>query len=231
MCKILLSGNNHTQEVIIMRIPKHVGIIPDGNRRWAQSKGLTKDKGYDNGLDPGLEAYRVCRDLGVDEVTFYGFTTDNVKRPSYQTKAFTDACVSAAQMLANEGASLLVIGNTNSPMFPKELMKYTKRTEAKEGQIKANILVNYGWHWDLNTLSTAKGNNKNNIHEYIQSFDISRLDLIVRWGGRRRLSGFLPVQSIYADFYVLDDYWPDFKNEHIYDAIDWYSKQDITLGG
>ncbi len=214
-----------------MRIPKHIGIIPDGNRRWAESNGFTKEKGYDNGLDPGIEAYRVCRDLGVEEVTFYGFTTDNTKRPSYQTKAFTDACVSAAKMLVDEGASLLVMGNTNSPMFPKELIPYTSRIEPKKGEIKVNLLVNYGWHWDLNTLSKAEGANKNNIQQYIQSCDISRLDLIIRWGGRRRLSGFLPVQSIYADFYVLDDYWPDFKGEHINQAINWYADQDITLGG
>ena len=134
-----------------MRIPKHIGIIPDGNRRWAESKGLTKEMGYDNGLDPGIEAYRTCRDLGVEEVTFYGFTTDNTRRPSYQTKAFTDACVSAAKMLVDEGAALLVKGNTSSPMFPKELMPYTSMIEPKEGQIKANLLVNYGWYWDLNT--------------------------------------------------------------------------------
>ena len=59
-----------------MRIPKHVGIIPDGNRRWAQNHGMTKEKGYENGLDPGILAYRACRDMGVEEVTFYGFTTD-----------------------------------------------------------------------------------------------------------------------------------------------------------
>ena len=86
-----------------MRIPKHIGIIPDGNRRWAESKGLTKEMGYDNGLDPGIEAYRTCRDLGVEEVTFYGFTTDNTKRPSIQTKAFTDACIKAAHILNDEG--------------------------------------------------------------------------------------------------------------------------------
>lgn len=214
-----------------MRIPKHIGIIPDGNRRWATSNGLEKDKGYDSGLDPGIESYRACRDLGVEEVTYYGFTTDNAKRPSYQTKAFTDACVNAAKMLIDEGAALLVIGNTSSLMFPKELMPYTSRIEPKEGQIKANLLVNYGWHWDLNTLAKAEGANKNNIQQHIQSNDISRLDLIIRWGGRRRLSGFLPVQSIYADFYVLDDFWPDFKNEHISQAVNWYTDQDITLGG
>ncbi|MGL5347694.1 MAG: polyprenyl diphosphate synthase [Peptostreptococcaceae bacterium] len=214
-----------------MRIPKHVGIIPDGNRRWAQNNGMTKEMGYDKGLDPGIDAYRVCRDMGVEEVTFYGFTTDNTRRPSYQTEAFTKACVSAANKLVEEGAALLVMGNTKSPMFPKELLPYTVRTEAKEGQIKANILVNYGWYWDLNTLAEAENVNKNNIHDNIQSNDISRLDLIVRWGGRRRLSGFLPVQSIYADFYVLDDYWPDFTKNHMVQAFEWYNTQDVTLGG
>ena len=214
-----------------MRIPKHVGIIPDGNRRWAQNKGMTKDKGYENGLDPGIEAYRACRDMGVEEVTFYGFTTDNTKRPPIQTKAFTDACIKAAHILNDEGASLLVIGNTKSPMFPKELLPFTNRTKGKDGQIKANLLVNYGWHWDLNTLADAEGVNKNNIQNHIQSFDISRLDLIIRWGGRRRLSGFLPVQSIYADFYVLDEYWPDFNKNHISEAFKWYNTQDVTFAG
>ena len=214
-----------------MRIPKHVGIIPDGNRRWAQNNGMTKEKGYENGLDPGLLAYRACRDMGVEEITFYGFTTDNTKRPSVQTKAFTDACIQAANILNEEGASLLVMGNTKSPMFPKELLPFTERTKGKEGQIKANLLVNYGWHWDLNTLADAENVNKNNIQNHIQSYDISRLDLIIRWGGRRRLSGFLPVQSIYADFYVLDEYWPDFNTNHISEAFNWYNTQDVTLGG
>lgn len=67
--------------------------------------------------------------------------------------------------------------------------------------------------------------------DYIKSKDISRVDLIIRWGGRRRLSGFLPVQSIYADFYIIDDLWPDFKPEHFWQALEWYDQQDVTLGG
>ena len=130
-----------------MRIPRHVGIIPDGNRRWAQNNGMTKDKGYENGLDPGLEAYRICKDMGVEEVTFYGFTTDNTKRPAFQTKAFTDACIKAANILNDEGASLLVIGNTKSPMFPKELLPFTTRTKGKDGQIKANIWMALGFKY------------------------------------------------------------------------------------
>ena len=65
----------------------------------------------------------------------------------------------------------------------------------------------------------------------LRSAAVSRLDLIVRWGGGRRLSGFLPAQSVYADFFVLDEYWPDFKPQHFHDALAWFRKQDQTLGG
>ncbi|MEG0005504.1 MAG: undecaprenyl diphosphate synthase family protein, partial [Clostridium sp.] len=184
-----------------------------------------------HGLDPGLRSYRACRDKGVREVTFYGFTTDNAKRPAMQKEAFITACVAATRMLLQEGASVLVVGNESSPIFPKELLPYTKRTKGKEGEIRANILVNYGWHWDLTHIAGKEKVTKNNLHEAIMSSDVSRLDLIIRWGGRRRLSGFLPVQSIYADFFVVDDYWPDFKEEHVNDALKWYDTQDITLGG
>ena len=65
----------------------------------------------------------------------------------------------------------------------------------------------------------------------LRSQDVSRLDLIVRWGGGRRLSGFLPVQSVYADFFVVDQHWPDFRPEHFEDALNWFKQQDQTLGG
>lgn len=212
-----------------MRIPKHIGIIPDGNRRWAEKNGLTKEKGYENGLEPGLKLYSFCKKIGIKELTYYGFTTDNTKRPKKEYYAFVKACIDAVKLLSKEDASLRVIGNTSSPMFPAELIPYTKRRVFGKGGIKINFLVNYGWHWDL--LNIYKAKNKNTIHKYICSDDVSRIDLIIRWGGRRRLSGFLPVQSIYSDFYVVDNYWPDFKEEHLCQALDWYNQQDITLGG
>lgn len=213
-----------------MRIPKHIGIIPDGNRRYAVSKGLPKEKGYELGLQPGLSLLKICTEIGVKELTYYGFTVDNTKRPSVQRKAFSKACVDAVNMIANENVSLLVVGNTNSPMFPKELLPYTKRKKFGNGKVKVNFLVNYGWKWDLSEIKNAYLN-KGDILENIKSKNISRIDLIIRWGGRRRLSGFLPVQSVYSDFYVIDNYWPDFKPEHVYEALKWYDKQDITLGG
>lgn len=213
-----------------MRLPNHIGIIPDGNRRWAENNGLTKEKGYKLGINPGLLLFKLCQKLGIKEITYYGFTTDNTKRPANQKEAFTQACIDAVKLLSHEDAELLVIGNTESPCFPKELLPFTERKVFGKGGIKVNFLVNYGWEWDLN-LSRKTNNKRKNLDLALQSKDISRIDLIIRWGGRRRLSGFLPIQSVYSDFYVVNDYWPDFKPQHVYDALEWYATQDITLGG
>ncbi|SHH67869.1 undecaprenyl diphosphate synthase [Caloranaerobacter azorensis DSM 13643] len=214
-----------------MRIPKHIGIIPDGNRRWAVKNGFSKEMGYEKGLKPGIKVFELCSKIGVKELTFYGFTMDNTKRPSIQTKAFTKACIKAVELLSNKDASLLVVGNTDSPMFPKELLPYTNnRKTFGRGGIKVNFLVNYGWQWDVKNLINNQSNS-NNVIGLLHSQDISRIDLVIRWGGRKRLSGFLPLQTVYSDFYFIDDYWPDFKEEHFYQAIEWYNKQDITLGG
>ena len=147
---------------------------------------------------------------------------DNCKRPSVQVQAFQQACVDAVGLIAAEGADLLVMGNSESKCFPPQLLPYTKRTSIHGGGIRLNFLVNYGWEWDLSHMKID-----GNYHSY----DISRVELIIRWGGMRRLSGFLPIQSVYSDFYVIDHYWPEYKAEDFGRALEWYAKQDVTLGG
>lgn len=202
--------------------PKHIGIIPDGNRRWAKEQGMNKQDGYEHGLQPGLKLLRQAKENGIEEITYYGFTVDNCKRPAEQFKAFKKACVDAVELLTREGADLLVIGNSESKCFPEELLPYTKRTSVNGGGIRVNFLANYGWQWDLSHIQ---------VDGKPYSSDISRIDLLIRWGGMRRLSGFLPIQSVYADFYVIDHYWPDYKDEDFVAALEWYMEQDVTLGG
>jgi len=74
---------------IVMRVPKHIGIIPDGNRRWAEANKMAKEKGYKCGIDPSFVLFKLCKEVGIKELTYYGFTTDNTKRPTEQRKAFT----------------------------------------------------------------------------------------------------------------------------------------------
>jgi undecaprenyl diphosphate synthase len=214
------------------RIPTHIGIIPDGNRRWATNNGFRREDGYNHGINPGFQLYDLCLETGIKELTFYGFTQDNTKRPSIQKLAFSKACVDAVSGLSKRDAELLVLGDNSSKQFPEKLTPYTKRKTFGKGLIRINFLVNYGWEWDLNFRNaTEKVQTNIRIPTNIASSEISRIDLIIRWGGRRRLSGFLPIQTIYSDFYVIDDMWPDFKAEHFYNALSWYQEQDITLGG
>lgn len=208
---------------LFRRVPAHVGIIPDGNRRWAAARGYEKKEGYAHGVEPGFELYELMLACGVREATFYGFTKDNNKREKEQRLAFTKACVDAVEQLSGRDANLLVVGNTDSPAFPPELLKYAgHRVSFGRGLINLNFLVNYDWEWDLNHLARDGR---------LASQEISRIDLIIRWGGRMRLSGFLPAQSVYSDFYVVDDYWPDFRPSQFLDALRWYQDCDVTLGG
>lgn len=204
----------------MFRIPKHIGIIPDGNRRWAGEHGLRKEEGYTHGLGPGLRLLQAARRHGVEELTYYGFTVDNCKRPKQQVTAFSEACVEAARLIGQEGARLYVLGNSKSACFPKELIPFTDRTRLsgrEEGTIRVNLLVNYGWEWDM----------KNNW----VSRDIPRVDMVIRWGGMCRLSGFLPIQTVYSDFCIREELWPDFEEEQFEEALQWYQRQDVTLGG
>lgn len=199
-------------------VPRHVGFIPDGNRRWALERGLSKEDGYQHGITPGVALFEKCRDIGIEEISIYGFTKDNTKRPSAQKMRFTRACIEFASQVTQKGAALLVVGDAGSRQFPKQLNPYLVRSS---GDVKVNLLANYGWDWDLEGIA----------HGGLRSQEVSRIDLIVRWGGGRRLSGFLPVQSVYADFYVVDDYWPDFDMSHFDNALAWFRQQDQTLGG
>lgn len=172
-----------TKEGDAMRIPKHIGIIPDGNRRWASQAGLEKKDGYVHGLTPGLELLRLARQAGVEEITYYGFTTDNCGRPQEQVRAFSAACVEAVKLIAAEPVSLLVIGNTEASVFPKELLPYTgARADLNGGGIRVNFLVNYGWEWDLAGLDRP-GSDRKQIYRELHSHDVSRVDLVIRWGG------------------------------------------------
>lgn len=199
------------------RTPTHIGIIPDGNRRWAVRNGLNKEDGYRYGLKAGLDMLRAAKRRGISEISFYGFTADNCKRPREQVEAFASACLKAAELIEKEGVSLYVVGNTQSKCFPSELLPYAKQRDPAADKMHVNLLVNYSWEWDL----------KNDW----SSRDIPRIDLVIRWGGMRRLSGFLPLQTVYSDIYVEPTLWPDFEERHVDEALEWYSRQDVTLGG
>lgn len=215
------------------RIPRHVGFIPDGNRRWAVARGLPPGAGYDAGVEPGLRLLSRCRDLGIEEVSIYGFTKENVRRPADQVEAFRRAATEFGLRAAGSGAALRAVGDDGSPLFPEALRPFAATRSM--GDIKVNLLVNYGWQWDLLRAFQRPGAGEDvrisSLPQALGSGDVTRVDLVVRWGGRRRLSGFLPLQCAYADIHVVETLWPDSRPEDFLDALRWYQAQDVTLGG
>ena len=218
----------------LKRVPKHIGIIPDGNRRWAVAKGLPKEEGYDYGIEPGKKLFEEGFKLGIQEVSTYIFTQENTHRSKEQIDAYQKAFLKFIDWIKEKKVSILVIGDTESRFFSAKLRRYSIPEKDRGERMRLNFLVNYSWKWDLNMILENCQNeriNRRDILRYIGSKDVSRIDLIIRWGKRRRLSGFLPIQSAYADIYVVDKLWPDFEVGQFHEALKWYEKQDITLGG
>src|SRR4051812_11238463 len=156
----------------LARVPRHVGFIPDGNRRWAQERGAAKREGYAAGILPGIELLQTCRTLGIAEVSIYGFTKENVHRPADQVSSFRAACVDFALQAVGVNAALRVYGDTDSTAFPVELRAMAD--QRTPGDLRVNLLVNYGWQWDLGSVAKTGA---------LASADIPRVELVVRWGG------------------------------------------------
>lgn len=209
-------------EAVPQRLPQHVGFIPDGNRRWADARGLPRQAGYDAGIEPGLRLLDYCQQLGIAEMSAYAFTKENVRRPGPQVSAFRDATVAFALAAVDAGAALLVVGDAHSPLLPDALRPFAERRGP--GRIRFNLLANYSWKWDLTGAARPRG-------LPLRSAGVSRVDLVMRWGGRQRLSGFLPIQCAYADFAFCETLWPEMRLAEFADALSWYERQDVTLGG
>jgi len=179
-----------------------------------------------------MRLLQVCRDLGIEEASVYGFTKENVRRPPDQVQAFRQACVDFVLQAVQAGVAIKVIGDADSDVFPPALKPYVAQRSA--GDMKVNLLVNYGWSWDLAVALAKTASSRarrSELPRLLGSADASRVDLVIRWGGRRRLSGFLPIQCAYADLYVVDTLWPDMQLEEFEHALRWYERQDVTLGG
>jgi len=215
------------------RIPRHVSFIPDGNRRWADERGLERGAGYAQGIERGISLLELCREVGIEEVSIYGFTKENVRRPSDQVEAFREACTEFGMRAVAAGVALRAVGDVKSAMFPPGLRAYAETRS--DGDLRVNLLVNYSWQWDLfSAFEHAKSNGGvtySGVPQALATGDVPRVDLVVRWGGRRRLSGFLPMQCAYADLYVIETLWPDSEPEEFLNALEWYQIQDVTMGG
>ncbi len=225
-------------------IPKHIGIILDGNRRWAKKKGLPTFQGHKKGFDILKDVASHAFDLGVSTLTVYGFSTENWNRSAEEVGYLMDLFKLLVKKEVNElskrGIKLKVWGDVSA--FDDELRQGIIDAEAKtkdnsKGQL--NVCLDYGARLEI--LNAVKNimNDKVNVDKideklfskYLYSTDTSDPELIIRTSGEKRLSGFLTWQSVYSELYFPETTWPDFDASELDKAIDEFNKRQRRFGG
>ncbi|MCL5676197.1 MAG: polyprenyl diphosphate synthase [Patescibacteria group bacterium] len=230
------------------RIPKHVAVIMDGNRRWAKKHRLSILKGHDFAAKNVLEnIVEHAALLGVKYITLWAFSTENWQRDKKEVEGllniFRRGLIERIDSFIEKGVRLLVIGNISK--FPADLQKGIKTAVEKTSggkNITAVLAINYGGRDEIvrainkwQTTVNSKQRTKNNLtieqfNNFLDTKGIPDPDLLIRTGGEKRLSGFLPWQSIYSELYFTDTLWPDFSPQDLDRAIEEFEKRERRFG-
>lgn len=228
-------------------LPKHIGLIMDGNRRWAKAKMLPIKLGHKQGAETLKKIVRYANNIGIKHLTVYAFSTENWRRSQEEV----DALMNLLQNYLNdftkeadtENIVIRVLGDVTelSEDLQKGIASAIERTKNNTGII-FNIALNYGGRAEMikavKEISEDVKNGKLNSQDITEEMISNHLytagqpdpDLIVRTSGEMRLSGFLMWQSTYSEILFLDKYWPDFSEKDLDDAIENYQKRKRNLG-
>ena len=228
------------------KIPYHIVLFPDGNRRWAENRGLPSLKGHWEGYK-NLEKFCYwCKDRGVKIITAFGFSTENWKRSEkevhYLMKLFEKGLVNKKNLerAKKEKIRIRIIGQKEK--LPKALQKVIKKVESlteNNKNFQLNLAVSYGGKWDI--LQAIQKIIKNKIPAdkidenlfagFLSTASLPDPDLVIRAGGEKRLSNFLLWQAAYSELYFSKKLWPDFTEKDLDDALADYAQRQRRFGG
>lgn len=225
------------------RIPRHIGIVMDGNGRWAQERGLPRLMGHRAGTENTRRVLRACGEFGIEIVTLYGFSTENWQRPKDEVERlfsiFEQAIDREVPELNRNGVRLRHLGRTEG--LPERLVKKIERAmelTKDNDRLVLNLAFNYGGRAEIVDATRriiAEGIDPTAIDEelfssYLYTAGLPDLDLFIRTGGEMRLSNFLLWQTAYAEYYTTPTYWPDFDEAELEKALLAYSQRKRKLG-
>jgi len=225
--------------------PKHIGIIMDGNGRWAKNRLLPRFMGHQKGLNAVKRVVSHCSESGIEALTLFAFSTENWKRPKEEVNKlmglFLKALQKEVQKLSENNVQLRIIGNRSafSELIQNHIIQAEQATKDNTGLV-LTIAANYGGradivdavkHWQVNHPEKDVSElTEEAISQYIALSDIAEPDLLIRTGGEQRISNFLIWQMAYAELYFTDALWPDFGEKEIDDAILSFSKRERRFG-
>lgn len=230
------------------KIPAHIAIIMDGNGRWAQKRGLPRNFGHREGAEALRRIVKVAADMGVKYLTVYAFSTENWSRPDDEVKTLmgliSEYISKYTSSFIKNNVRVKVIGNTEK-LDKKSAVKVSdlvRKTENNSG-LTFTIAWNYGGRSEIMNAARKiaqackEGNlDIQTIDEKIFSDNLYTAgtpdpDLVIRTSGEMRISNFLLWQSAYAELFITDTLWPDFKKEDLKEAIESYGKRQRRFGG
>ena len=229
-------------------LPKHIAVIMDGNGRWAQNQGAARIFGHRNAIKAVREVTEGCAELGISYLTLYAFSTENWARPEYEVRALMELLV---QSIRNELPTMMknnvrldTIGDTLS--LPRSCQNQLgEAIEATKENTGLNLILALGYSgkWDIlqavkrlaadvrTGVLNPQEIDENALTANLSTGDRPEVDLMLRTGGDHRISNFLLWQLAYAELYFYEDlFWPDFRREHLYQAILAYQNTERRFG-
>jgi undecaprenyl diphosphate synthase len=236
------------QDIDTTLLPEHVGVIMDGNGRWANQRGLPRNAGHEQGETALFDTVEGALELGLGYLTVYAFSTENWKRPPSEVKFLMnfnrDLLLRRADELDDRQVRVRFIGRRGRPV-PKRLVQMMESTEAKTARhrrLTLQIAFNYGGRAELVDVArqlardVAAGNlkpdkiNRKSIQARLYEPEAPDVDLLVRTSGEQRLSNFLLWEAAYAELVFTDVLWPDFDRHDLYAAVAEFQRRTRRFG-
>lgn len=224
------------EKIDITRLPSHVAIIMDGNGRWAKKKGKLRVFGHEQGVKAVRSTVEAAAKIGLKFLTIYAFSTENWHRPKYEVEALMHLLIHSLNKeidsLHKNNIRLLAIGDFNAlpADAERDLRKALEKTANNTG-LNLVIAISYSARWEIaeavkTLINKAKNNeisaeevNDETISNHLCTAGIPDPELLIRTSGEMRISNFLLWQIAYAELFFTDVLWPDFSEEHLYEAI------------
>ncbi|MBR2578934.1 MAG: isoprenyl transferase [Clostridia bacterium] len=229
-------------------LPKHIGIIMDGNRRWAKKHHLPIGVGHSKGAETFKKLAIYCNKIGIENVTFYAFSTENWKRSESEVSAlmslFKKYINDVLNKFGDENIKIKFIGDISK--FPEDIKKGIENVESKTASktgLNLSVAVNYGSRAEITKAAREISEKvlagglkpeeitEETVGEHLYTKDLPDLDLVIRTAGEQRLSNFLLWQAAYSEFYFSEVLWPDFDEKEFDKAIENYLKRTRKFGG
>ena len=228
-------------------VPQHVGIIMDGNGRWAKKRLLPRNMGHKQGAAVFKKTINWCRELGIKCATFYAFSTENWKRPADEVEGIMNLLrqyIKDIRAAAKENIRIMIIGDISrfADDIREELIDIQNDSKDNDGFITA-IALNYGGRAEIvkavkelselasNGLISSADISEEMIEQHLYTNEMPPLDLVIRPSGEQRLSNFLIWQAAYAEFVFMDVLWPDFSKKDLEYAVEQYASRNRRYGG